>query len=310
VELRAQLGQAEVKKLELQQINERLEAVNDELRNDVEVAENDRTVLKDSLVEVETERTKMNLDLGEVSQQKLALEAVAAQAQEEADRLRGELGEARDGRTEAEMEAAALQGELSSLREELAATEEAAAALRGEVGSATQAHAGLLAQYGEAEAVAEQQRAVVASLEELQVLEAAARRKLEEEAVQREEAAARLEAQLAAAGEELTLAGERQQELEEAAETGRQEAREATIRREEVEESLLDTQGLVEAMEDRLQEADTCNRQEVDEVAGRARRAEAARDRVAGERAALLEMNTALSAQVDLARSFHPPVSR
>ena len=60
LELRAQLGQAEVTKQHLVCQNQKLEAekqeleqVNEELRNDVEVAENDRTVLKDHLVEVE-----------------------------------------------------------------------------------------------------------------------------------------------------------------------------------------------------------------------------------------------------------------
>ena len=46
-------------------VNERLEAVYDELRGEMDVAEDDRTVHKDSLKEVEEERTKMTL--GEVS---------------------------------------------------------------------------------------------------------------------------------------------------------------------------------------------------------------------------------------------------
>ena len=54
MELRAQLGQAEVTKQQLVAQNQKLatekrelELVNEELRNDVEVAENDRIVLKD-----------------------------------------------------------------------------------------------------------------------------------------------------------------------------------------------------------------------------------------------------------------------
>ena len=46
-------------------VNERLEAVYDELRGEMDVAEDDRTVHKESLKEVEEERTKMTL--GEVS---------------------------------------------------------------------------------------------------------------------------------------------------------------------------------------------------------------------------------------------------
>ena len=74
----------------------------------------------------------------------------------------------------------------------------------------------------------------------------------------------------------------------------------AKIGREEVEESLLDTQGLVEAMEDKLQEADNKHRQEVADMEAKLRRMEAAKEQITGERATLLEMNTALSGQVSL----------
>ena len=80
----------------------------------------------------------------------------------------------------------------------------------------------------------------------------------------------------------------------------KQEVQEAKIGREEVEESLLDTQGLVEAMEDKLQEADNKHRQEVADIEAKLRRMEAAKEQITGERATLLEMNTALSGQVSL----------
>ena len=133
----------------------------------MDVAENDRTVLKDSLKEVivvfvlayksflsklylihpltpclqvEEERTKMTLDLGEVSQQKMSLEQevehlkeAAEHLKEAAEEARGQLKEARGDCTEAEMTQAALQGELSSCREELSAVEQQAAVLRLEV---------------------------------------------------------------------------------------------------------------------------------------------------------------------------------
>ena len=146
---------------ELAAVNERLEAVNDELRGEMDVAENDRTVLKDSLKEVivvfvldffylsfprpclvqplssclqvEEERTKMTLDLGEVSQQKMSLEQEVEHLKEAAEEARGQLKEARGDCTEAEMTQAALQGELSSCREELSAVEQQAALLRLEV---------------------------------------------------------------------------------------------------------------------------------------------------------------------------------
>jgi hypothetical protein len=80
----------------------------------------------------------------------------------------------------------------------------------------------------------------------------------------------------------------------------------ARISTEEVEESLLDTQGLVEAMEDKLQEADTKHRQEVGELHNKLRKTEAHMEQVVGEKSSLLEMNTALSSQVtDSLHSIH-----
>ena len=97
------------------------------------------------------------------------------------------------------------------------------------------------------------------------------------------------------------MSQERVQEVEEEVEGVRKEMEETRIGREEVEESLLDTQvagggvgvgricsgsltsptqGLVEAMEDKLQEADTKHRQEVEEVHARLRRGEAAQEQV------------------------------
>ena len=87
-------------------------------------------------------------------------------------------------------------------------------------------------------------------------------------------------------------------------EARRQEVEEAKIGREEVEESLLDTQGLVEAMEDKLQEADTKHRQEVEQMEVKLRRMESAKEQISGERATLLEMNTALSGQASLPLFF------
>ena len=128
MELRAQLGQAEVNRQQLLAQNEKLvvekqelELVNEELRNDVEVAENDRTVLKDSLVEVESERTKLTLDLGQLSQQKMVVEGQILQLEQKVEEVRRE---AQHEVTEAEMSSAALQGELSALREEVEAGEQ------------------------------------------------------------------------------------------------------------------------------------------------------------------------------------------
>merc|ERR550532_2429049 len=86
-----------------------------------------------------------------------------------------------------------------------------------------------------------------------------------------------------AMGEELQDTQEKLQEMEEEVEARRQEVEEAKIGREEVEESLLDTQGLVEAMEDKLQEADNKHRQEVAEMEVKLRRMESAKEQISGE---------------------------
>merc|ERR1719495_2927608 len=64
-------------------------------------------------------------------------------------------------------------------------------------------------------------------------------------------------------------------------------------------------------MEDKLQEADNKHRQEVADMEVKLRRMEAAKEQITGERATLLEMNTALSGQVtDSLNSIHELQSR
>merc|ERR1712138_71816 len=63
IELRAKLGEAEFEKCELTNNI-------DELKKDLEVSENDKTVLKDQLELVEKSVNEMALDLAEVSKQK------------------------------------------------------------------------------------------------------------------------------------------------------------------------------------------------------------------------------------------------
>ena len=51
-------------------------------------------------------------------------------------------------------------------------------------------------------------------------------------------------------------------------------------------------------MEDKLQEANNKHRQEVAEMEVKLRKMESTKEQISGERATLLEMNTALSGQV------------
>ena len=164
--------------------------------------------------------------------------------------------------------------------------------------SATEAHAGVLTQWGDMEAVAGEQRALVTSMEELVTLERTKQEQLVEEVARREDTITQLQTKLSCGEEELAALQERLHEVEEEKEGVDQELEQARIGREEVEESLVDTQGLVEAMEDKLQEADRRHRQEVKEQHFKLQKMESQKEQVVGERTSLLEMNTALSTQV------------
>ena len=74
----------------------------------------------------------------------------------------------------------------------------------------------------------------------------------------------------------------------------------------EIEESLLDYQGLVEDMDGKLIEAHSNHRTEAADLAEKAKKANAALEEVQEERSNLLEMNTALSGQVaELLQTIH-----
>merc|ERR1712055_995876 len=76
------------------------------------------------------------------------------------------------------------------------------------------------------------------------------------------------------------------------------ELNEIKVAKEEVEESLLETQGLVEEMESRLSEAHIKHREEATALADKLRQSNISLEDCKGERASLLEMNTSLSGQV------------
>ena len=77
-----------------------------------------------------------------------------------------------------------------------------------------------------------------------------------------------------------------------------EEINDLKISRQEVEESLIQTQGLVEDMEIKMMEAHTKHREEASDLADKLKKTTAALDNVKDERSSLLEMNTALSGQV------------
>ena len=90
----------------------------------------------------------------------------------------------------------------------------------------------------------------------------------------------------------------RNEVLESEKEKSLEEVNDLKISKQEVEESLLDTQGLVEAMEIKMMDAHTKHRDEAAELADNLKKASAAHENLKEERANLLEINTALSGQV------------
>ena len=114
------------------------------------------------------------MDLGEVTQQKMAIENQIGQLEQNVEEVRRE---AQLEVTEAEMSMAGLQGELCALREEVEAGQLQVEALKQEVVTSTAAHAYLLAQY-------EEQASLIVKMEEIKSLSEEKQAKLEEEVVE------------------------------------------------------------------------------------------------------------------------------
>ena len=110
------------------------------------------------------------MDLGEVTQQKMAIENQIGQLEQYVEEVRRE---AQLEVTEAEMSMAGLQGELCALREEVEAGQLQVEALKQEVVTSTAAHAYLLAQY-------EEQASLIVKMEEIKSLSEEKQAKLEE----------------------------------------------------------------------------------------------------------------------------------
>ena len=85
-----------------------------------------------------------------------------------------------------------------------------------------------------------------------------------------------------------------------------EEVNDLKISKQEIEETLLDYQGLVEDMDGKLIEVDANHRAEAGELAEKLKKANVSLEDVKEERSNLLEMNTALSGQVaELLQSIH-----
>ena len=85
-----------------------------------------------------------------------------------------------------------------------------------------------------------------------------------------------------------------------------EEINDMKISKQEIEESLLDYQGLVEDMDKKLVEANTNHRAEAGDLAEKLKKANVAMEEAREERSTLLEMNTALSGQVaEALQSIH-----
>lgn len=361
IDLRAKLGEGQIKRTEqdsaleeVRQAKADLESELAEQRRELEVSDNDKTVLRDSLRQAEVEKNGLALDLAEtakakseveeklssiskeleakvaelsdqtqqlaaVTQQLAASEQTGAQKEKELDELRSEV-------QELEMSKVGTEGELSSLREEVSQLELANSETRA-------LHQLLTRRCAEQEEVLEQNREVVAKLEELTRLqnEKDKENSVEIRALTAQEELLKREKEIAAA-EKTVLLGQvsalqsaaslHQEQAEElqtrAAEAASERAvlesqaaeREVAVQqlearleeermgREELEETLLDTQELVACMEHKLEESHQLHRQEAEKLCGDVKRVQQELEEVRRERTSLIEMNKELSNQV------------
>jgi len=312
VELRAQLGQAE---LERGGILEKMSLIlkekdelernmfdyakeNEEALNDIEVSENDKTVLKDSLVEVEKEKNGLCLDLADITKQKMALDDDLKNSEEKIKILLKTSADLRVEVSELEMSKVGLQGEICASREETSQLEINNCELRD-----------MLKQEEE---LRNETKEVVTKMEELQIIKAEAQTKLEGELVEiKTQLGGFVDEKEGWKMEKKEIEDERDQlyedarlnevnmeSLKEEITVIREALEEQNMEKEEVEEVLLDTQGLVQCLEEKLEDVHRQHREEANHLAAKLQEAEQTRDQIKNERMSLMEMNTDLSAQV------------
>merc|ERR1719416_280362 len=182
-----------------------------------------------------------------------------------------------------------LEGEICASREETSQLEVTNCELRD-----------MLNQEGE---IRDQTKEVVAKLEELQIIKAEAQAKLEGELVE-------LKAQLDGFDGEKEGWKVEKKEIEEERDQLYEDARinevnleslkeeitvirealeEQNMEKEEVEKVLLDTQGLVQCLEEKLEDVHRQHREEANQLAAKLQEAEQAREQIKNERSSLRE---------------------
>jgi len=326
IELRAKLGESEVVKNELKDKVVELHAAIEEFKKDLEVSENDKTVLKDSLEATEHEKNSMALDLAEVSRQKMEIEVLHGDSMKKVVEMGKSLKETEHEMHEIDMAKVGLEGEVSSLREEISQLEEGTVALREEmtqlevtncdlrdqlsvreskvnslealVTQKNEAYETLAEHFSTQEEVLNENKEVIKKQEEVFELSNQNVQNLQEELAIHKTEKSKLEMEI---NEKLSVEKDLSSHielLENEKYKVAMELNEIKVAKEEVEESLLETQGLVEEMESRLSEAHIKHREEATALADKLRQSNISLEDCKGERASLLEMNTSLSGQV------------
>jgi len=191
LELRSQLGEATVCRQQLQdklnvmdnnlvkamRENEGLrvekEKMSEELEEaarDLEVSENDKTVLKDSLNTAEAEKNGLALDLGEMTKGKIATETKLKEAETNLETKHQDLEEARSEAHEMEMTKVGLEGALASLREEFGQMEVSLVQRIDEVQLTDTRLQALQSRCEEQESLLDENRTLISKMEEVNTL--------------------------------------------------------------------------------------------------------------------------------------------
>jgi len=346
-----------------------------EAMKDLEVSENDKTVLKDSLKDAEKANSALALDLGQITKSKDANEECVRQLEEDMEAQLQRFEEARSEVHDLEMTRTGLEGVLASLREEMGQLEAGLTLKSQDLEQAENDAVRLNNRIKEREDLLEENKGLITKMEELgemqqekvdnlsmllknyetEVEDMRSERtnkekeiadlkgevegltgdldlahqedadkqanieemtacleqmeqkvnQLESELEEKKDSLAELLQSFLSQQQELEVAGEKKSSLEETLSkkddlNGDLQAKldELKMSREEIEESLLDTQELVTCMETKLEEAYSQHREEADQLCGEVRSLTVTLENIREERAKLVDINTDLTNQV------------
>lgn len=288
VRLRIQLGEAQVIKQQLEEKiaeideklsltlreldsalyhKERLQVDLTEALKEFEVSENDKTVLRDTLKTTEEEKNGLALDLGEITKSKLVLEEKLKERENEIEALNHDMDDVRGEVHEVEMTKVGLEGVLASLREEISQTEVSLCEKSEELQRSQCQLKSLQERLSEQESL----------MADNKMLWSKDLEKLRCENSSLEEIAAKKDTEIS---------------------TLKAETEELKVNREEIEESLLDTQELVACMETKLDDAYKLHKEEAEALCGQVKTLQEAEQQLKVERSKLIDINTDLSSQV------------